>query len=86
MTQSWLLVGADISCSSQHLPIRAFFPITFALFEVSLIVSIAFGRQLWKLYKGLHCLFGLNISSKSVRLSAKDIFPISRNTFDNCSK
>ena len=54
MTQSWLPVG----CSSGHLPVGAFFPMTFMLLEVSLIISIAFGTQLWKLYKGLHCLFG----------------------------
>ena len=53
MTQSWLLVEADMSCSSQHLPVRAFFSMTFVL-----IVSIAFGGQCLKLYKGLHCLFG----------------------------
>ena len=43
---------------------------------------MAFGTHLWKLYKSLHCFLGLNISSKSVRVCAKDIFPISRNTFD----
>ena len=82
MTQSWLLVGADISCSSQHFPVRAFFPVIFALLEVLLIVSIAFGRQLGSYTRAYIVYLILNISSKSVRVGAKDIFPISRNTFD----
>ena len=66
MTQSWLPVGPDIPSSNQHLPVGAFFPATFAPLEVSLIVSIAFDTQFWRLYKGLHCLLVLNISRKSV--------------------
>ena len=58
MTQSWLPVGANIPCSSRHLPVRTFFLMNFALLEDLLVVSIAFGTHLWKLYKDLHCLFG----------------------------
>ena len=45
MTQSRLLVGADIPYSNQHLPVGAYFSLTFAPLEVSLVASIAFSMQ-----------------------------------------
>ena len=54
----------------------------FALLEVSLIVSIAFGMNNGSYTKAYIVYLVLNISSKSVRVGAKDIFTISWNTFD----
>ena len=80
MTQSWLPVGTGIPCFSRHLPVRAFFPMTFELLEVSLIVSIAL-RNFGRYTRACIVYLVLNIISKSVKVGAKGIFPIYWNNF-----
>ena len=68
MTQSWLPLGADIPCSDCSFLFNKYFNKS--------------GMHFWKLHKGLRCLSGFKYQQKSVRVGAKDIFPVSRNTFD----